>query len=123
MARTAEVKVAQCSAGVKTLFRPDMRRQKYIIIKTSQVINKFSLKVAQKHATYKPGLVCKYNIQEMELVKGSAHALVYETGLLIGHTHILFYFIFQLLVQKHKISTIKGVSFTCATDVDNLGCP
>ena len=49
----------------------------------------------------------------MELVKGSAHALVYETGLLIGHTHILFYFIFQLLVQKHKISTIKGVSFTC----------
>ena len=25
----------------------------------------------------------------------------------------LFYFIFQLLVQKHKISTIKGVSFTC----------
>ena len=87
--------------------------------KTSQVKNKFSLKVA----TYKPGLVCKYNIQEMELVKGSAHALVYETGLLIGHTHILFYFIFQLLVQKHKISTIKGVSFTCATDVDNLGCP
>ena len=77
--------------------------------KTSQVINKFSLKVAQKHATYKPGLVGKYNIQEMELVKGSAHALVYETGLLIGHTHILFYFIFQLLVQKHKISTIKGV--------------
>ena len=59
----------------------------------------------------------------MELVKGSAHALVYETGLLIGHTHILFYFIFQLLVQKHKISTIKGVSFICATDVDNLGCP
>ena len=82
-----------------------------ILTKTSQVINKFSLKVAQKHATYKPGLVCKYNIQEMELVKGSAHALVYETGLLIGHTHILFYFIFQLLVQKHKISTIKGVSF------------
>ena len=90
--------------------------------KTSQVINKFSLGVAQKHATYKPGLVCKYNIQEMELVKGSAHALVYETGLLIGHTHILFYFIFQLLVQKHKISTIKGVSFICVTDVDNLGC-
>ena len=80
------------------------------VAKTSQVINKFSLKVAQKHATYKPGLVCKYNIQEMELVKGSAHALVYETGLLIGHTHILFYFIFQLLVQKHKIFNIKGVS-------------
>ena len=59
----------------------------------------------------------------MELVKGSAHALVYETGLLIGHTHILFYIIFQLLVQKHKISTIKGVSFICATDVDNLRCP
>ena len=59
------------------------------------------------------GVVQRNNIQEMELVKGSAHALVYETGLLIGHTHILFYFIFQLLVQKHKISTIKGVSFTC----------
>ena len=86
-----------------------------ITILTSQVINKFSFKVAQKHATYKPGLVCKYNIQEMELVKGSAHALVYETGLLIGHTHNLSYFIFQLLVQKHKISTIKGVSFICAT--------
>ena len=28
--------------------------------KTSQVINKFSLKVAQDHATYLPGLVCKY---------------------------------------------------------------
>ena len=83
------------------------------LTKTSQVINKFSLKVAQKHATYKPGLVCKYNIQEMELVKGSAHALVYETGLLIGHTHILFYFILQLLVQKHKISAIKGISFIC----------
>ena len=68
-------------------------------------------------------MVCKYNIQEMELVKGSAHALVYETGLLIGQTHILFYFIFKLLVQKHKISTIKGVSFICATDVNNLGCP
>ena len=42
--------------------------------------------------------------------------LWYETGLLIGHTHILFYFIFQLLVQKHKIFNIKGVSkvsFTC----------
>ena len=36
--------------------------------------------------------------------------LWYETGLLIGHTHILFYFIFQLLVQKHKIFNIKGVS-------------
>ena len=39
--------------------------------------------------------------------------LLYETGLLIGHTYILFHFIFQLLVQKHKISCIKGVSFSC----------
>ena len=28
--------------------------------------------------------------------------LWYETGLLIGHTHILFYFIFQLLVKNTK---------------------
>ena len=39
--------------------------------------------------------------------------LVYETGLLIGYTHILFYFIFQLLVQKHNIYYQRGVIHLC----------
>ena len=32
-------------------------------------------------------------------------------------------YLFQLLIKIYEISTIKGIAFNCATDVDDLGCP
>ena len=50
---------------IKLCFRKDIPSYQQVFFRVST------------QTPYKPGLVCKYNIQEMELVKGSAHALVY----------------------------------------------